>query len=338
MAIGFSLLPIWANHRGYWILLTIVVILKPGFSVSKTKINDRLIGTLLGAAVSFLLLYYIHSSLALLIILLVFMFFSYSFSSLNYLWSVFSTSVFVLIFFHFEYPGSLNFVQDRIVDTTIGFFIALASIYTIFPSWEFLGIPKLLSETLASNLGYINTIFPQNADNLFHVNEYKLARKDISMRLSNLDGAIARMSKEPYKKQVHLQEFYNLAVLNTKFAGQISALGSYFLKKPQIYWDPDQHLFLKEISQNLEFCKTLMNTNPTNILQPLPVSMVDESSKRANLEKLESLQHSRFEEIKGGITESSTQMQLREHSFFTERFEHLLKLSEDILKECRKIA
>ena len=37
----------YASHS-YWILLTIVVILKPNFSMTKQRYNDRLIGTLIG--------------------------------------------------------------------------------------------------------------------------------------------------------------------------------------------------------------------------------------------------------------------------------------------------
>ncbi len=41
----------YASH-GYWILLTIIVILKPNFSMTKQRYNDRVIGTFIGCIIS----------------------------------------------------------------------------------------------------------------------------------------------------------------------------------------------------------------------------------------------------------------------------------------------
>jgi hypothetical protein len=52
---------------------------------------------------------------------------------------------------------------------------------------------------------------------------------------------------------------------------------------------------------------------------------------------LEELTHARFKEIKEGIYESETQIELREFSLLKDQFEYLAKLSRDILLECQKI-
>jgi hypothetical protein len=51
----------YASHS-YWILLTIVVILKPNFSMTKQRYNDRLIGTLIGCIISVGILRWIHAA------------------------------------------------------------------------------------------------------------------------------------------------------------------------------------------------------------------------------------------------------------------------------------
>jgi uncharacterized membrane protein YccC len=42
--------------RGYWILLTVIIILKPGYSLSKQRNIQRLIGTLVGVAIGWSIL------------------------------------------------------------------------------------------------------------------------------------------------------------------------------------------------------------------------------------------------------------------------------------------
>jgi uncharacterized membrane protein YccC len=42
--------------HSYWVLLTIIVILKPGFSLSKQRNYQRLIGTIAGGAIGILIL------------------------------------------------------------------------------------------------------------------------------------------------------------------------------------------------------------------------------------------------------------------------------------------
>ncbi|WP_042589061.1 FUSC family protein, partial [Ralstonia solanacearum] len=55
----------YASH-GYWVLLTIVVILKPTFSMTRQRNVDRVLGTLIGCVIAAVLLRYVHSTWLLL--------------------------------------------------------------------------------------------------------------------------------------------------------------------------------------------------------------------------------------------------------------------------------
>lgn len=57
--IGYILSFILKLDYSYWVLLTILVILKPTYSLSKQRNLHRLLGTVIGAAISFLVLYLI---------------------------------------------------------------------------------------------------------------------------------------------------------------------------------------------------------------------------------------------------------------------------------------
>ncbi len=62
MLAGYMIAQLFPFGHSYWILLTILTILKPAYSISRRRNADRLGGTLAGAVLSFFILYYIHSN------------------------------------------------------------------------------------------------------------------------------------------------------------------------------------------------------------------------------------------------------------------------------------
>src|SRR5690625_7089925 len=48
-------------HNAYWILLTVVVILRPNYGLTKTRAKERTIGTLIGGVVAFGVIFLVHS-------------------------------------------------------------------------------------------------------------------------------------------------------------------------------------------------------------------------------------------------------------------------------------
>ncbi|MDP9047751.1 MAG: FUSC family protein, partial [Bacteroidota bacterium] len=116
------------GHHSYWILLTIIVILKPGFSLSKQRNYQRLIGTIAGGVIGIVILKFIPDKTAQFVLLIILMMGTYSFTRLNYVVSVIFMTPYVLILFKFLGVGVL--VEERIVDTIIGSTIAFIASYT----------------------------------------------------------------------------------------------------------------------------------------------------------------------------------------------------------------
>ena len=72
--IGFIIAKLFAlGHHSYWVLLTIIVILKPGFSFSKQRNYQRLIGTIAGGVIGVLILTFIPNKDAQFVFFIVFM-------------------------------------------------------------------------------------------------------------------------------------------------------------------------------------------------------------------------------------------------------------------------
>jgi len=225
--IGFitaKILPL--GHHSYWVLLTIIVVLKPGFSLSKQRNYQRLIGTVAGGAIGVLILTIIPNRDAQFAFLVVFMLGTYSFTRRNYVVSVIFMTPYVLILFKFLGVGHINLVEERIRDTIIGSTIAFIATYIIFPTWEFEQVQENLRDVLYANVNYLVKIAENITGRSVSTTDYKLARKDIYVKSANLSAAFERMTSEPKSKQRKIKEIHKFVVLSHILSSYLANLAS----------------------------------------------------------------------------------------------------------------
>ena len=214
------------GHHSYWILMTILVILKPAFSLTRQRNFERLTGTLIGGIAGATILIYIKDETALFILLLIFMIASYSFERLNYGVSVLFMTSYVLILYSFLGDNNLNIAQERIIDTFAGSVIALVASYFILPNWEYHQSKNYMREVLIANYHYLLKVIDGLADQPWDITSYKLARKNVYVSSANLGGAFQRMLTEPKSKQRNIKEVHQFVVLNHILSSYVATLTS----------------------------------------------------------------------------------------------------------------
>lgn len=325
---GILTAPYFPVQRSYWILFTLVVILKPGFSLTKKRNTDRLLGTIAGGLIATLILVLIKPALFLFMILVVCMVITYSFSSINYTISTLSTTIFLLIFFDFLKPGDFSFVKERVADTVIASVIAFASSYFVFPVWEAGAIEPLLVSMIEANEDYFSRVSEAYSGDHFDLNRYKLARKKVYVATANLSSAFQRMLSEPKSKQYNVEAIHQFVVLNYVVSSHVATLASYidlYSKKYHLpAFDKVRSLakaHLAGASEILQGMHTQPRLTPGNTLF-------------AGLKtELEDLQNRRLLEIQSGSKEETgVRQRLSELSLITDQFAFILNVSQDILK------
>ncbi len=238
--IGFTIAKLFAlGHHSYWVLLTIIVILKPGFSLSKQRNYQRLIGTIAGGAIGILILTLIKNTDAQFFFFIIFMLGTYSFTRLNYVVSVIFMTPYVLILFKFLGVGHLNLAEERIIDTAIGSSIAFIATYIIFPTWEFEQVQENLRDTVYANVNYLVKIAESITGKAVTVTDYKLARKDIYVKSANLSAAFERMTSEPKSKQKKIRDIHKFVVLTHILSSYLANLASSVSEKNLHKTQPD---------------------------------------------------------------------------------------------------
>ena len=210
------------GHHSYWILLTIIVILKPGFSLSKQRNYQRVMGTIIGGIIGIAVLLFIPDKTFQFILLVFLMIGTYSFIRYNYVVSVIFMTPYILILFNFLGVGLV--VKERILDTVIGSVIAFAASYLIFPSWEFEQIHNNLAAVVYANLNYLVKVAKGISGKEVGIIEYKLARKEVFVKSANLSAAFERMTSEPKRRQRKVKDVHKFVVLNHILSSYIATI------------------------------------------------------------------------------------------------------------------
>lgn len=214
------------GHHSYWVLLTIIVILKPGFSLSKQRNYQRVFGTIIGGAIGVLVLTFVHNKTLEVALLMVFMMGAYSFLRINYITSVIFMTPYVLILFRFLGVGHLDVAEERIIDTIIGSSIAFLASYLIFPSWESEQLRQTLLDVIDANIRYLMTLGEHLTGKPQTTTDYKLARKDVFVKSANLSAAFERMVSEPKSKQKKSKDVHKFVVLNHILSSYLATIAS----------------------------------------------------------------------------------------------------------------
>src|SRR5450830_720243 len=210
--------------HGYWIVLTIVIILKPNYSSTKQRLMDRLIGTIIGCLLTALILHFVHDQIGLLAALFVASVAAPAFTYVKYRYTAIAASVQILMLLNLLVPaGHEGVVGERLIDTFIG--VAIATVFSfVLPSWEYRDLPRLLKNVLHASHRYIKAsrdlLEGKVGDDFF----YRVCRKGFMDSLSALISAQVRMMDEPISKQRAVQEINRFVVQNYLVAAHIAAL------------------------------------------------------------------------------------------------------------------
>ncbi len=277
MIIGYTISAFLSVSHTYWVLLTIITILKPVYNVTRRRNIQRVVGTLGGVLAASLILYLVSNETLLLILLISSMLMAYSFLRINYLGFVIFLTIYIIITFHFLNPVEFkNLIGERLVDTAIGSVIAALAARFIFPVWQHENIKSAMQEVLEANRTYFLAAWQQLTIQTTDSTTYNTARNDAIVALTNLSDNFQQMLVEPGqgKRSTLIHQF---VIASHALTSRISALSQKdLLKMPQDHlsqWSENIPAILQESVANLDSEYTL-SPKPVFVTSPVKFSSV----------------------------------------------------------------
>jgi len=219
VAFGLTLLPV--GLYSYWILLTVIVIIKPSFGHSKKRNIERLKGTIGGVLIGIMLLATVENIAVKLVLSALFLLGYFVYLRVNYALSVTFLTPMVIICLSI-YNDNSSIVTQRVFDTLIGCGIAFAASY-LFPSWEVKRHAVYMSDVIKANLRYLRILHDQSEGIPADITSFKLARKNVYTRLAILSSGVQNMLLEPKHAQGEVKHLYKFEILSHQLSSIIAS-------------------------------------------------------------------------------------------------------------------
>lgn len=212
------------GHHSYWILLTIIFILKPGYGITKERNLQRIAGTIAGGILGILIISNVTDRSVLVWFIVFFMLGTYTWQRLNYIVMVIFMTPYILIVFNFLGLGFLDIVEERVLDTAIASVLAFFASYFLFPHWESGQLDAFMADVLKANINYLDKLIQLFLGKPLSVTDYKLSRKHLYVNTANLSAAFNRMLSEPKGKQQNAPQINEFVVLNNVLSSNVASL------------------------------------------------------------------------------------------------------------------
>lgn len=332
IALGLAVGSISELQNVYWILLTVIVIMRPGYGLTKQRSYHRIAGTVLGGVIAFGILSLVHHHVVIGTLAVACMILGFTFTAINYWVGATFVTMYVVFVYALLTPDIENVIQYRILDTAIGAVLAFVGNYFFWPSWEFLNLPVFIKKSIEANRNYlaeISAFYNHKGD---VTTSYRLARKNAFVELGNLMSSYQRMVQEPKSKQKQQQQVYKLAVLNHTLLSCLASLGTYIQNHKTYKASEAFNVVVRAVTANLDRAIAILSLE----------IQAEEASATHNEElatRFTELKNIRARELKEIHLDNQEEFRLRmeEAHLVIEQLIWLNNLSENIVKAVKTL-
>lgn len=322
--VGYAIGMYFKFQNPYWILLTIIVIMRPSYGLTKSRTKDRLIGTLVGGILAALLLLLIHNTYAQGAIGIVAIIIAFSIVQKNYKVSATFITISIIFIYAILRPDILVVIQYRILDTVIGAALSFMAVLWLWPAWGFLEIKKQIINAVTANKTFFTQITTYYIEKGTLLTSLKVARKQAFLETSNLNAAFQKIVQEPKSKQKNKDIIYEFVALNHTALSSLASLSTFL-----------QHNKTTPASAQFIEATKLIDDKISNLISCLnedssEISKVKNINRDTEITEVELAQRTSFEEIVKSLpVEKLTD---KEANLIWEQLQWLNRISEQMLK------
>ncbi|SHN07696.1 FUSC family membrane protein [Polaribacter sp. KT 15] len=319
----------------YWILLTIIVIMRPSYGLTRLRTKDRIIGTLIGAAIALSIVSITQNIVVYSILAFSSLIFAVSLLQQNYKSAAALVTISIVFVYSLMNPDAYEVIQYRVLDTIIGAIIAIVTNYLILPTWEIDNQKQILVNALKMNKNYLlatQELYKNPNINKLH---YNLARKEVFLAISNLNASFQRLTQDPKSKQKEFELVYEIVTINQTMVSAIASIGNFIINHKTTPASKEFDILIDKISNSLQLACTNLQAKTSNAKV---AEEIVEKAENKLLNAYQKLSNLRDESIKKGNTEidQKTLHALQEAYLISNHMVWLKSLSESLKKATNK--
>lgn len=272
-ALGVGLYLGFQIPRGYWIALTVMVVLQPDYGTTQQKAWQRVTGTFIGGILGTVLLIHTFPAAFFILAVAILSFLYNYYQQRNYTVSVIFLTMMMVALFEIAGPVDWHIAANRLLSTVLGVILSVAAAFLLWPEWERTKVRAVMAQAFRANRHLLTQLHHELvAQTGFHARIIASRRKAEIANLTVADS-VTRLKLEPGTKKQKLKVARSIAYYNGRLTRELTSLAALL---PQIKTSsntyPEAEAFLQEALTLLAAITDAMLTEKT-LAVPVPESL-----------------------------------------------------------------
>ncbi|MEO6005776.1 MAG: FUSC family protein [Opitutus sp.] len=224
MMLGVAVFKHWALPHGYWLPLTMVIVLQPDYGSTRQRAAERVLGTLIGSVAASVLLW-LHLPLPILTATTaVTIFFFGFFLKRQYAVAVVFITLAVVLLTEAHGPVTVAFTVERLASTLAGGAMALVAALFFWPVWERDRLPPILAGAVNANREFLRLIAGRYLNGGTYDDPAILAKRKAESANSAVFSSLQRMMGDPHNRRAGLDQIAACANGNQRVTRALTVL------------------------------------------------------------------------------------------------------------------
>jgi len=268
LCLGVFVFKYFKIDHGYWIPLTMIIVIQPYYGATRKKGIERIIGTSAGIVLGGLIMLLPLPHEAFVGLLVVVSFFVAYFLRNNYKVGVFFVTIMMVILMQITEQGSLELIGWRVLSTMIGALFAFAAGYILWPVWEKERFPGLMQKALRETENYLNTVLLfVNKEHAPQSTWYRNRR--LSAEASNhVFASVQRMTEEPSRRQGSADISFTLVGACLRLNREITSIALIAEREKNRKQIHTLDIYRKELFKLFQLLNSYFDEETTETLRP----------------------------------------------------------------------
>jgi YccS/YhfK family integral membrane protein len=213
------------DSHGFWLMLTVVFVCRPGYGATLKRLAQRISGTALGLVIGWALLRLFPDPL--LQSAFTVMAGALFFATRQSRYTLATAAITSLVLLSFNALGdSFGLILPRLLDTVAGSVIAALAVWLVLPSWQSRQIHRVAAQAMRAQADYLRAIVAQYQGGKQDHLAYRLARRNAHNADAALSNTLSAVFQEPVYVRRHAAAGTTFLVLSHTLLNYLSALGA----------------------------------------------------------------------------------------------------------------
>jgi len=320
-AVGVAVYSIFGLREGYWVTLTVVVILKPYSGATFQRGLQRVIGTVVGGILAAILAAIIHSPLLIAFLLFPLTVATLALQQINYGLFVFFLTPQVILMDNILHPGHWLLAIDRIENTAIGGALALIGGYLLWPSREHRQLPHQFATAIDANCIYFQVVMSKYLGRELEGKSIQKALQKARVGNTNAEASFQRLLSEPHKQQTDPEPLIALLASIHQFNYAVTTLAAHLTE-----WSGHHQLpGLEKFAQRID---DLMADLTTSVRMGIPPQILPglEQTQNEIADHLQELHAVRMEELVANQGNTPIKEEVLDYSLVNIEVERIIRI------------